>query len=79
MGAGPALERLRMEVGADLYDWSLEAVCGQFRERLEQLRTSDLQALEEQKQACEEQIRDKEETLRGIMVISAAGRMPFRT
>lgn len=35
--------------------------------RLEQLRTSDLQALEEQKQACEEQIRDKEATLRGII------------
>ena len=47
--------------------------------RLEQLRTSDLQALEEQKQACEEQIRDKEATLRVSSVISAAGRMPFRT
>lgn len=35
--------------------------------RLEQLRTSDLQALEEQKQSCETQIRDKEAALRGII------------
>ena len=49
-------------------------------ERLEQLRTSDLQALEEQKQACEEQIRDEDRQRCGVSsVISAAGRMPFRT
>ena len=35
--------------------------------------TSDLQALEEQKQACEEQIRDKEATAGVSSVISAAG------
>ena len=34
----PALEKgFRMEVGADLYDWSLEGRLRQFRERLEQL------------------------------------------
>lgn len=34
----PALEKgFRMEVGADLYDWSLEGRLRLFRERLEQL------------------------------------------
>ena len=38
----PALEKgFRMEVGADLYDWSLEGRLRQFRERLEQLNPTD--------------------------------------
>lgn len=38
----PALEKgFRMEVGADLYDWSLEGRLRQFRERLEQLNPAD--------------------------------------
>ena len=38
----PALEKgFRMEVGADLYDWSLEGRLRQFRERLEQLSPAD--------------------------------------
>ena len=37
-----ALEKgFRMEVGADLYDWSLEGRLRQFRERLEQLNPAD--------------------------------------
>ena len=37
----PALEKgFRMEVGADLYDWSLEGRLRQFRERLEQLNST---------------------------------------
>lgn len=38
----PALEKgFRMEVGADLYDWSLEGRLRQFRERLEQLNPAN--------------------------------------
>ena len=42
----PALEKgFRMEVGADLYDWSLEGRLRQFRERLEQLKPLMMEAL----------------------------------
>ena len=42
----PALEKgFRMEVGADLYDWSLEGRLRQFRERLEQLNPAGVSVL----------------------------------
>ena len=42
----PALEKgFRMEVGADLYDWSLEGRLRQFRERLEQLNPAGVSVI----------------------------------
>ena len=42
----PALEKgFRMEVGADLYDWSLEGRLRQFRERLEQLNPTGVSVI----------------------------------
>ena len=42
----PALEKgFRMEVGADLYDWSLEGSLRQFRERLEQLNPAGVSVI----------------------------------
>ena len=42
----PALEKgFRLEVGADLYDWSLEGRLRQFRERLEQLNPAGVSVI----------------------------------
>ena len=42
----PALENgFRLEVGADLYDWSLEGRLRQFRERLEQLKPAGMSVI----------------------------------
>ena len=42
----PALEKgFRMEVGADLYDWSLEERLRQFREQLEQLKPAGMSVI----------------------------------
>ena len=42
----PALEKgFRLEVGADLYDWSLEGRLRQFREQLEQLNPAGVSVI----------------------------------
>ena len=42
----PALEKgFRMEVGADLYDWSLEGRLRQFRERMERLNPAGVSVI----------------------------------